>query len=36
VEQIDHFFKDKLKVMISWGNSEKVSDTSLKERKLNT
>lgn len=34
-EQIDHFFKHKLKVIIFWGNSEHVSETSRKERTVN-
>ncbi|KAJ5891604.1 SNF2-related protein [Penicillium subrubescens] len=32
VDQIDHLLKQKRNVMIFWGNSEHVSDTSRKER----
>lgn len=35
VDQIDHFFKHKLTVMIFWGSSEN-GDTSWKERTVNT
>jgi SNF2 family DNA or RNA helicase len=35
VDQIDHFFKQKRNVMIFWGSSEHVSDTSRKERTVN-
>ncbi|OOQ89168.1 hypothetical protein PEBR_10898 [Penicillium brasilianum] len=36
VDQIDGFFKHKLKVMIFWGSSEHTSDSSRKERTINS